>query len=469
MTQDVIALTPEMPDIKSLMAAVYAGGPDLRMDRAGGGAVAEVCGADGQVLVSFEAPRFIQVPGETARLLGSTAETEAPVWWTEARATTMVEDAGRLAGAMAGRLTTLLGGSTWPRGAASTEVVTIPAMGQAATPAGIDMLTDRAVVVIQDRPVVAATTWLTEVMRTTMRAGRELNIVTPPGTRLTLPTRSLLEQLPSRWVVQDPECGYYDGLSGLVLRWHEGRFAPSTGADGAPRVAKAFQSHHTAASGGQLLLSVRTIHPANERLVLGGALECAWRALTGSPPAGWSAAEPVNVPWSPRQLTDLARTRARQSVPTWLVAVGSPDQPAIATVRIVHTSAGVEEHLNLAFSHSADHGLPVETVAELAEALARRHNLATMVTELRAARTDLTTPAHWEPPPVPLSVTLGPDAVADLGLTRARRAVPDVDPVFLGPAQRPAVHYQIGDGAAADACRRFKQLSDHLKVVSRGS
>lgn len=54
------------------------------------------------------------------------------------------------------------------------------------------MLTDRATVVIQGRPVVAATTWLTHVVRNTVRTGRELHIVTPPGTRLTFPARTLL-------------------------------------------------------------------------------------------------------------------------------------------------------------------------------------------------------------------------------------------------------------------------------------
>nr|WP_308189717.1 DUF6177 family protein [Streptomyces sp. WAC 00631] len=222
MTQDVIALTPRMPDVKTLLAGLYAGGPDLRVNRAAGGSVVRLCSDDGQVLVSLEAPRYVQVPGETGRLLGVDASADGSVWWTEVRA---VSTSGE-----AGRLTAVLGGTTWPREAAHTGVVAVPVQPSASSAAsageasadegvtdrssdaaGIDVLTARAAVVIQDRPVVAATTWLTDVLGTAARAEREVQILTPPGTRLTLAARTLLARMPARWVVRDEECGYYDG------------------------------------------------------------------------------------------------------------------------------------------------------------------------------------------------------------------------------------------------------------------
>ncbi|MGW1690375.1 DUF6177 family protein [Streptomyces sp. NPDC002399] len=473
MTQDVIALTPQMPDTKTLLAGLHAGGPDLLVNRAGGGSVVQLCTAAGQALVSVEAPRYLQVPGEVDRLLGSAVHAESPVWWTEARATTAVEEAGRLAGSVAGRLTAVHGGTVWPREAGHTDVVADPADATTtATPMGVDILTDTAAVVIQGRPVVAATTWLTDVVRNTVRTGRELQILTPPRARLTLPARTLLDGLPSRWVVRDPECGYYDGLSGAVLHWHGGRFVPVAG-DG-PRIADAFWPRPGAEREQQLLLSIRTIHPADERLVLGGALEQAWRTLTGAPPAGWATAEPVNVPWSTRQLTDLARTRAQQTLPTWIVAVGAPDRPAIATVRITRTRAGVEEHITLAMGYGADQGTPSDALPELAASLATGHNLATMVTQLRTARGDLTTPAHYEPPPVPLSLTLGPDAVADRALDQGHRVFDGITATRLGPAARPALHYALGDGTDLAAWQRLQRINDHLNErpaggTSRGS
>ncbi|WP_330338665.1 DUF6177 family protein [Streptomyces sp. NBC_00557] len=468
MPQDVIALTPQMPDIKTLLAALHAGGPDLRVNRAGGGSVAQLCTDDGKLLVSVEAPRYLQVPGETERLLGPGVQTEGPVWWTEVRASTAIAEARLLAGSVAGRLTTLLGGITWPPEAAHTDVVTVPATGEATVPPAdvdvltdADVLTDKSVIVIYDRPVVAATTWLTEAVRTVAQGRRELYLVTSPNTRLSLPTRTVLERMPARWVVRHPENGYYDGLSGAVLRWHDGRFTPA--ADNGLKIADVFQPPPGKAGERQLLLSIRTIHPAQEHLILGGALEDAWQTLTGLPPAGWATAEPVNVPWSPRQLTDLARSRARQAQPTWAVAVGTADRPAIATLRIAHTREGVEEHITLALGYAADERAPIELLPQLAESLAARHNLATMISELRAARADLATPAHYEPPPIPVSLTLGPDAVADLGISHARNALPACIPTQLGPAGRPALHYPLGDGTDPAAWQRLRRIDEHLK------
>ncbi|MEV7255768.1 DUF6177 family protein [Streptomyces sp. NPDC093937] len=72
-------------------------------------------------------------------------------------------------------------------------------------------------------------------------------------------------------------------------------------------------------------------------------------------------------------------------------------------------------HITPAVGHRTDRHAPVDTMPELAESVATRHNLATMIGQLRTARADLTTPAHHEPPPVPFSFALGPDAVADRG------------------------------------------------------
>ncbi|MCC3653170.1 DUF6177 family protein [Streptomyces sp. S07_1.15] len=508
MTQDVIALTPRMPDVKTLLAGLYAGGPDLRVDRAAGGSVVQLCADDGQVLVSLEAPRYVQVPGETGRLLGVEASADGPVWWTEVRALSTSGEAGRLAGSVAGRLTAVLGGTTWPRDAAHTGVVAVPAQpsGPAESSvaggsadeggvggsgaAGVDVLTARAAVVIQDRPVVAAATWLTEVLGAAARAEREVQILTPPGTRLTLAARTLLARLPARWVVRDEECGYYDGLSGTVLSWRDGgedqggHFRPATsGPDDRPRIARAFAAPVRAGSaaadasvdegdgaglgGGeqQLLLSLRTVHPATGELLLGGALETAWQVLTGAPPAGWSTAEPVNLPWSRRQLTELARGRAREGLPSWITAVGHRDRPALATVRVGHSPLGVEEHITLALGYSAGEAPPVDSLRELAKALATRHHLATMLVQLRAARADLTTPAHFEPAPVPVSFTLGADAVHELGIDRALRAPAPAHPTRLGPSVRPALHYVLGGGGdPAAGGEALQRLYRHLRT-----
>ncbi|WP_442811150.1 DUF6177 family protein [Streptomyces sp. NBC_00481] len=46
----------------------------------------------------------------------------------------------------------------------------------------------------------------------------------------------------------------------------------------------------------------------------------------------------------------LARTRVRHSQPTWIVAVGTPDRPAIATMCMSHTRAGIDITLALGYA-----------------------------------------------------------------------------------------------------------------------
>ncbi|MEV8015303.1 DUF6177 family protein [Streptomyces sp. NPDC086554] len=476
MTKDVIALTPTMPDINTLLAGLFAGGPDLGITSVHEGAVVQLCTPNGRPLVSVEAPLLIQVPGEAQRLLGDQVPSpDGPFWWTEARASTAVEEGERLAGSFAGRLAAVLGGTVWPPEAAHTDVVPLTPETATATPApkatppAVDVLTDKTAVVIQDRPVVAMTSWLADALRTAAAGDLALQIVTPPHTRLTLPTRTALHGHPNRWVVQDPNCGYYDGLSGAQLHWHEGHFTPVKSTDGNTRIAEAFKPEPKPASDApgerQLLLSLHTAHPTDEDLLLGGALQAAWQTLTGTPPAGWSTAEPIALPWSLRQLTELARSRAQKSAPTWLTAVGTPDHPAIATTHITHTPAGIEEHITLALGYATDEAPPLDAITPLAETLATEHGLTSMLTTLRTARRDLTVPPRFEAPPIPLSFTLGEDAVNDIGLTHAQHPQGGLRPSQLGPTARPTLHYILGDGTDPNSWATLQQLAEHLKAT----
>lgn len=361
--------------------------------------------------------------------------------------------------------------------AADTDIVPLSAEATAATatgttPPAVDILTDQAALVFQDRPLIPMTSWLSDALSSALATDRALQIVTPPHSRLTLPTRTALGGHPHRWVVQHAPSGYYDGLSGAELHWVDGAFTPVKDTDGKTRVAEAFRRRdNTAAAHGerQLLLTLRTLHPATEELLLGNTLEAAWQSLTGTAPAGWSTAEPVNLPWSPRQLTDLARSRARNSAPTWLITIGSPEQPAIATTRITHTPAGIEEHTTLALGYGPEETMPLNTLPHLAETLAAQHGLISLLTTLRSARRDLTIPPHLEPAPIPMSFTLGPGPVRSIGLTHAEAPSVGLAPIRLGPATASALHYPLGDGTDPEAWARLQQLNQHLASVPRGS
>ncbi|MFE7939975.1 DUF6177 family protein [Streptomyces griseoincarnatus] len=178
-------------DTWALLAGLYAGGPEAAVTAEARGAVLRLCAPDGRPLVSVEAPLLVQVPGEAERLLGR--DMPVPLWWTEARASGAVPEAGPLAASVCGRLALLLGGGTWPEDAAGTDVVDVraavaPDDGQPV----VDVLTGTTSVVLADRPVLALTTWLSEVLRGTWETDRALQIVTPPHVRLTAPARATL-------------------------------------------------------------------------------------------------------------------------------------------------------------------------------------------------------------------------------------------------------------------------------------
>ncbi|MFF4159436.1 DUF6177 family protein [Streptomyces sp. NPDC001678] len=473
MTKDVIALTERMPDSWSVLAGLLAGGPDLRVQTTADGAVVQLCDEQGRPLVSIEAPMLLQVPGEQARLLGTAPADvpDGPVWWIEARASSAVPEAEKLAGVVAARLATLLGGRVWPPGAPGTEdpgtpvdtsgVTAVPAPA-AAQPA-VDVLTEQVAVVLQDRPVVAMTAWLSEALRAAVESDRGLQIVTPGHCRLSLATRTLITAQPSRWVVQDERDGYYDGLSGAVLRWQDGLFAPARDSAGETPVAAAFTEVERDGER-QLLLSFRTRHQPDAHLVLGGALETAWQKLTGALPVGWGTAEPANLPWSRRRLTDLAYERAPK--PTWTVVVGGEGRPAQATLRVLRTRKGVEEDITLAVGYGPDERPSLDELRELANELVARHGLESMLIQLREARRDLSTPPRLERPPVPYAFVLGAEEVRELGRGHAGRPPLPGRPAQLGSNARPGFFYVLGDGESGEGWEALETLTRHLKKVT---
>jgi len=473
MTTDVIALTERMPDTWTLMAGLLAGGPEARMATDADGAVVQLCDAEGRPLASVEAPMLVRVPGEAFRLLG--VRVAGPVWWTEVRAATAAEGGAALAGTVASRLVSRLGGQVWPAEAAAADggSATVPDVSATAAPAAaqpaVDVLTERAAVVIQDRPVVAMTAWLADALRAAVAGDRAFQIVSPPGSRLTLPMRTALSGLPHRWVVQDGEGGYYDGLSGSELRWRDGEFA----ATGTPVEAFTGVRPHDES---QLALSFRTRLPADEGLTLGGGLEAAWRQLTGALPAGWGTAEPAGQSWSRAALT--AYVRGRAPAPTWLVVVGDESaetsagsggvggagRAVLATLRVSVTTGGVEEEVTLAAGYGAGEEPPVGELHELAGELAARHGLVSMLVQRRpGARADLSVPAVLEPPGFPVAFALGAEEVRGVGVERARRPPAPVRPRQLGPLDAAGFYYPLpGDADAGGGWAGLERLMSHL-------
>ncbi|MBO2465253.1 hypothetical protein [Actinomadura violacea] len=113
MTYDVVALTHEPPDARTLLDALRAEGSGLEVDAPEHGNVLQVLDEDGAPLLAVEASIPIRVEGEAQRLLGPfAAGLPAPVWWTEVRAAERPA-AVELADAFADALIERLGGRRW--------------------------------------------------------------------------------------------------------------------------------------------------------------------------------------------------------------------------------------------------------------------------------------------------------------------------------------------------------------------
>ncbi|UGQ15042.1 DUF6177 family protein [Yinghuangia sp. ASG 101] len=458
MTTDLIALTHTMPDVWSLVAALMSGGPEPLVGVESERALIRLVDAEGRPLVFVEAPFPVHTPGEVERLLGIAAD--GPVWWTEVRAATSVRNAEALAGTIATRLVSLLGGSVWPPGAAAPDgglgvVADIgPAAAQAAEQPAVDVLTDKVAAVIQDRPTVALTTWLADALRAAAASRRAFQLITSADARLTLPTRGALSGLPNRWVVRDGEGGYYDGLSGNELRWRDGSFQPLG------RIARPFAEATAQADGTaerQLLLTCVTRQAATDTLLLGGAVEALWRVLAGTAPTGWGTSEPAGMPWSREELTGVARARAPR--PSGFVVVGAPGDRALATLRTTRTESGVEEHVTFALGCPAGVDPPLGALHALADELVADHGLVSLLVQRRSARSDLTVPAHLEAAPAPEAFVLGPDAVRDTGFASAARPPTGVRPTRVGRKPRQGLWYPLRD----EGWEGFQNLVSRLR------
>ncbi|MEV6682624.1 DUF6177 family protein [Streptomyces erythrochromogenes] len=139
----------------------------------------------------------------------------------------------------------------------------------------------------------------------------------------------------------------------------------------------------------------------------------------------------------------MADDRAPRS--TWTVAVGTPDRPAVATLRVIRTPEGAEEDATLTVGYGPGEEIPLEALPGLAEELVTRYGLKTMLCQLREARRDLSTPPHYEHPPLPYAFVLGPAEVQEAGRDTASRAPLKAAPVQLGPKARPGFYYALGD------------------------
>jgi hypothetical protein len=329
---------------------------------------------------------------------------------------------------------------------------------------GIDVRTDKVVVIMQDRPVVGMSAWLVDALAAAEAEGLGVQLVTPSTTRLTFAVRSLLFiGRDSRWVVTEPDGeGAYDGLGGSKLKWDGQMFAAvAAGEQDKVDMSPTFVAVDLELPF-QLLVTARVRYQALESTVVGKATEQLLKDLAGDEPSGWGTAEPVTQPWNVAQVTAYCRRRAPK--PTWLAVVGGKDGlRATGSVEIHRRPAGLEEVITLAVATPA--GLPSpDEVQEIGAKLANAFTLVSFFAQGARGSTDTNAMPHWVGVPAPMAMAVGNDAVRGDGLVKAMdvTGIADITPVKIGPSGSPAVWYPIGDGKSQLDWNIYSQLLGRL-------
>ena len=304
-----------------------------------------------------------------------------------------------------------------------------------------DRETAQAVVVEQDRRVVALTGWLTDAAVSAARDGRVLQILTPLRSQITYPLELFIDDGHAQWIVREDEERFRDGFTGEPLHWDGARFA-AAGAPG-PLVATGSES---------VEVQITTLHRAHASLQLGLSTEAAVQALTGGRPSGWGVAEPASEPWSPRELTRHCEQRAPN--PSTVVLVGGQDSAtAIGTIEVTRVQEGVRERLRLA--GPAARAVGRAAIDQLAAAVAG--NARSMLVATQPGRLDGLRWNKPNPPPLPHGILLGHRIVAEHGAEHARRAPAQVQ--LLGLDSRQAAWCSLTDDSRAP----YEVLTDVLE------
>jgi Family of unknown function (DUF6177) len=328
---------------------------------------------------------------------------------------------------------------------------------------GVDLVTDHAAIVVQRRPVVSFTSWIADAMRRCAEEGRVMQIVTPSDARLTRPLRMALRPPSSHWVVRDDGGGYYEGISGVRLRWDDTAFVPDVDDHGSGTVAEAF-TRAADDLGVLLTLNVVVRHPAPERTTLGLAVERLVSALTGSSPSGWGPAEPATQPWNRADLTTACRDRG--SRPTHLVfvaaSVADAAPTALGTIRATPGDAGVEEMAEIVIGYRDARTVPREDLGALIGMATAKVPFDSLLAFREVGPPDLTVLPHWVGLPTPIGVALGPGLVRTVGRNRVFNAE-GFRPLAVGGVE-PSVWYSVDgdDSDSTDRHERLHRLLQHL-------
>ncbi|MFG1625947.1 DUF6177 family protein [Kribbella sp. NPDC049227] len=330
---------------------------------------------------------------------------------------------------------------------------------------GVDLITDKVAVVMQDRPVIGMSAWLSDALTSAKAAGRDVQLITPKTSSLTWPVRStLFGGLNAKWVVTADDGEYFDGLNGVRLKWNGEQFlARSTAKPG----EQTSDLHPDFAVQddlfGQLQFTVRVRHKPVASLVLGRVAERLFTATTGTGPAGWSTSEPVTQPWSPEALTEYCRGRAPD--PTWLILAGQPGaefRPAVGTLEARRTQSGLDETVTLAVAQPGMDFPDVNKVGDWIDEIADNFELISAMVMGSYGAADGTYQPRFVAMASPIGIAAGHEAVEGSSVAEMVKVEGISKALAIGPAHAPAIWYPIGNGRDPRDWEKYAALMKKL-------
>jgi hypothetical protein len=330
---------------------------------------------------------------------------------------------------------------------------------------GVDLITEKVAVVMQDRPVIGMSAWLTDALTSAKMASRDVQLVTPMSSRLTWPVRStLFRGTYSKWVVTGSDGEYFDGLNGVRLKWNGDLFiARSTARPGEQSSDLHPDFVVQEEPFGQLQFTVRVRHKPVKSLVLGRVAEMLFTATTGSGPAGWATSEPVTQPWSPEAMTEYCRGRAPE--PTWLILSGQPGdefKPAVGTLETRRTQSGLDETLTLAVAQPGMDFPDVNQVGRWIDDVADNFELVSAMVLGSFGAADGTYQPRFAGMAAPIGVAAGNEAVRASSVDEMVKVEGIRRAMAIGPAHAPAIWYPIGDGRNPRDWQKYATLMKKL-------
>ncbi|WP_017609801.1 DUF6177 family protein [Nocardiopsis xinjiangensis] len=449
MSYDTVALVAREPGLERVIRVLEQTASDLWVSPHPDTAMLELRDGDGALLATVEPGLAMASRQEIGRLLGQDTQDTAPdpCWWVETRA--RPDEAGRrVADGFAQTLAARLGGTVWTSGPADTAFWT-----ETAHPA-IDRVTDRAVLVSQDRPVVPWSSWLADAA---VRGGGErgLQLRTPASSRLTLSAWTAVTASRGLWVVQDGDGGHFDGTSGLALSWDEQQgFVPHVPDPPGKRRRKpvgqvpegpvpAFLDEPPTGTHLEVRLSI--VHPEGEEPRIGRGAEVLAECLSGPPPAAWDLHEPLTRPWDPARMLDSARHRAPERLLLHFAGPWEQGHPYVGRIGLTWSGDVLSEEVTMLVGlEQGAEGQSLSRLAETVEALGERDLLDTLWARRFVGRPDTTHVPVWRGLGSPLGIAVGPRRAEKVGLTATENGPIPGTP--FGPPEHRSVWYPaLGD------------------------